>query len=156
MNETNDPTPIDDLSDRLRQEAAARRLAFDEGLHARVMREVAAANQTPARPRLFTARRALWPVAALVAVACGASLLFMTPRTADESSRQTQRPVVDATLLAADLPRVVGLLGLTVEDEPLVAHTHRAVQAWSRLEQDAAQAWELIDRYALQVALATE
>ncbi len=152
MNETNDPTSMDQLSERLHQEAAARRPAFDEPLHARVMREVVAANQRPARSGLFTARRALWPVAALVAVACGAAVLFMTPRTADESPR----PVVDATLLAADLPRVVDLLGRTVEDEPLVAHTRLAVQEWSRLEQDAAQAWELIDQYALQVALATE
>lgn len=141
----------DDLSARLMRAAAEERPAFDEARHARILRAVHGGAAPVNRPRVLALRWPTWAAAAAV-LAAALTIGLLALNGGDATSPAT----TPAGLLHTTVAAVLEVDGDTIPAEQVGTGAVDMVRQWATLEQDAEVALELLDRFAVRLALASD
>jgi hypothetical protein len=141
----------DPLSKLLRQQALAHRPPHDPARHQRIMAALARESTTSQSDRPWNLRRYGAMAAGLFLAAAVVAVWIARPGSAGRTELVIEAPVRPGSLveLVEDVNQQVG-------DLPVLTETSRVIQIWAGAEQDSAIALDLIDRFAVRLALASD
>lgn len=151
----------DPLTGRLGREARGERPAFDEQLHERIVRAVRHEELSPstATPMTVTAGPVRMAMAASLLLAVLLSVIISA--TVGRDGRHTagrDQPMIAwlGPAPTGDLGQLAVVLAGAVGDVTLVEEGQRLAADWSAAEQQTRTAFDLLTRFAVQIALARD